>query len=126
MRTDMGCPLKFLERVTQWANLAKLYIGLLKEAVCEDMKDADSPSRFWDYCAERRVLINNLTSKNRFQLNGTNANLKIVGDSCDISNSCSLGWFECCYFQDGNPFPYQEVNLDCCFGSSVNYPNDMA
>ena len=63
---DMNLPLKFLERRTQWANLVELYIGLLKEAVRKDMKDLDSPLKFWDYCAERRILINNLTSKNLF------------------------------------------------------------
>ena len=30
---DFNLPLKFLERRTQWANLAELYIGLLKEIV---------------------------------------------------------------------------------------------
>ena len=54
--------------------VAELYIGLLKEAVRKDMKDTDSPLRFWDYCAERRVKINNLTAKNLFQLHGSNAN----------------------------------------------------
>ena len=49
---DMCCPLKFLERRTQWANLVELYIGLLKEAIRKDMKDFDSPLKFWDYCAE--------------------------------------------------------------------------
>ena len=60
---DMNLTLKFFERRTQWANLTELYIGLLKEVVRKDMKDSDSPLRFWDYCAKRRVLINNLTSK---------------------------------------------------------------
>ena len=102
----MCCPLKNLEKATQWGNLAELYIGLLKEAVCKDMKESDSPLRFWDYCAERRVLINNLISKNLFQLNGSNANLKIVEDAGDISNLCSLGWFEWFYFQDRSPFVF--------------------
>ena len=75
---DMNLPLMFLERRTQWANLAELYIGLLKEAVRKDMKDLDSPLKFWDYCAERRVLINNLTSKNLFQLNDGNMWLRQV------------------------------------------------
>ena len=97
---DIYCLLKYLERATQWGNLAELYIGLLKEAVCKDMKESDSPLKFWDYCAEQRVLINNLTSKNLYQFNGANANLKIVGDADDISNLCSLGWFEWCYFRD--------------------------
>jgi len=49
---EMGCKLKFLERRTQWANLAELYIGLMKKAVLRDMKGKDSPLIFWDYCAE--------------------------------------------------------------------------
>ena len=49
---DMCCPLKYLEKAAQWSNLAELYIGLLKEAVCMDMKESGSPLRFWDYCAE--------------------------------------------------------------------------
>ena len=98
--------MKYLKRATQWGNLAELYIVLLKEAVRKDMKDSDSPLKFWDYCAERRVLINNLTSKNLFKLNGANANLNVTGDPGNISNLCSLGWFEWCYFRDGAPFPY--------------------
>ena len=86
----MNLPLKFLERRTQWANLAELYIGLLKDTARKDMKDSDSPLRFWDYCAERSVLINNLISKNLFQLNDGNVNLKIVGETDDISNKYHL------------------------------------
>ena len=71
---DMECKLKFLERKTQWANLAEPYIGLLKEAVRKDMKDTDSPLKFWDYCAERCVKINNLTARNLFQMHGSNEN----------------------------------------------------
>ena len=103
---EMCCPLKHLEKATQWGNLVELYIGLLKEAVHKDMKDSDSPLRFWDYCAERRVLINNLALKNLFKLNGGNVNLKMTSDAGNISNLCSLGWFEWCYFQEGYPFPY--------------------
>ena len=43
---EMCMPLKFLERATQWANLAELYIGLLKKAVRKDMKESDSPLKF--------------------------------------------------------------------------------
>ena len=106
--------------------MAELYIGLLKEAVRKDMKDSDSPLKFWDFCAERRVLINNLTLKNLFKLNGVNANLKVTGDPGDISNLCSLGWFEWCYFRDGAPFPYQVEKLGRCLGPATNYSNEMA
>ena len=91
---EMCCPLKYLEKATQWGNQTELYIGLLKKSVCKDMKDSDSSLRFWDYCTKRRILFNNLTSKNLFQLNGANANLKFVGNAGNISYLYSLGWFE--------------------------------
>jgi hypothetical protein len=34
---DMDLTLKALEELTQWANLAELYIGLMKESIREDM-----------------------------------------------------------------------------------------
>ena len=30
-------------------------------SVCKDMKESNSPLKFWDYYAEQCVLINNLT-----------------------------------------------------------------
>ena len=62
-------------------NLAELIIGLLIEAVRFDMHRSESPMIFWDYCAERRALINISTAKNLFQLQGSNANAAILGDS---------------------------------------------
>ena len=65
---DIGTSLRALEEGTPWANKAELYIGLLKEAVRKDMREADSPLCLWDYCVERRARINNLTAKSRFNL----------------------------------------------------------
>ena len=107
----MNYPLNFLERRTQWSNLAEVYIGLLKEAVRKYMKDSDNPLKFWDYCTERRVLINNLTAKGLHKLQGSNANQLITGDAGDISNLCQFGWFEWCYFKDKSPSPHQEEKL---------------
>ena len=52
---DMDLTLKMLKRSTQYANLAELYIGLMKETVRKDMEDSNSPLEFWDYCAKRRA-----------------------------------------------------------------------
>ena len=49
--SDIGCPMNYLEHKPQWANLAELYIGLIRKSVQKDMKDSDSPFRFWAYCA---------------------------------------------------------------------------
>ena len=89
------------------------------------MKDSDSSLKFWDYCAERIVLINNLALNNLFQLDGGNTNLEIVGETGDISNLCQLSWFEWCYYCDRNNFPYQEEKLGRCLGHVANYSNEM-
>ena len=86
---DIGTSLRALEEGTPWANKAELYIGLLKEAVRKDMREADSPLCLWDYCVERRARINNLTAKSRFNLEGTNAHTLTLGEEGDISNLCN-------------------------------------
>eukprot|EP00957_Ditylum_brightwellii_P191816 14602535-Ditylum_brightwellii.AAC.1 len=62
-----------LEEDTPWANKAKLYISLFKQAIRKDMKESNFPLVFWDYCIEIRACINNLISKSLFQLHGNNA-----------------------------------------------------
>ena len=53
--------------------MAELYIGIIKEAVKKDMKESSCSLPLWDYCVERRVRINNMTAKDRFNLHGSNA-----------------------------------------------------
>ena len=62
----IGTILRMLEKHIQWANLAELYIGITKEAIRKDMQESDSPLILWDYCAERRARIKNLTARNLF------------------------------------------------------------
>ena len=50
------------------------------------MKESNCPLVLWDYYAERRACINNLTAKNIFQLHGTNAYTALTGEEGDISN----------------------------------------
>jgi hypothetical protein len=40
---DMDLTLIVLEESTQWANLAELYIGLMKESIREDMCTSNCP-----------------------------------------------------------------------------------
>ena len=56
---DIGTTLRSLEEGTPWSNNAELYIGLIKEAIREDMCKSNSPLCFWDFCVERRARINN-------------------------------------------------------------------
>ena len=54
-------------------NLAELRIGLIKEALSNDMKNSNYPLVFWNHCTERRERFNNLTATNLFQLHDSNA-----------------------------------------------------
>jgi hypothetical protein len=58
----------------------------LKEAVRNDQKEACSPFPFWDYCFERRARINNVTSRDLFQLRGERPKFK--SPNIAISNDC--------------------------------------
>ena len=77
---EVGTTLRILEEHTQWANRAELYIGLFKEAIRKDMKASNSPLVLWDYCAEQRSLIHNLTVKSSFQLDGSNPHTATSGE----------------------------------------------
>ena len=95
--SQIGTTLRLLEQGTPWANKAELYIGIIKEDVRNDMREADSPIKLWDYCFERRVQINNLTVKPRFNLHGTNADTQLKNEVGDISNLCQYGWYDWVY-----------------------------
>ena len=72
----------------------------LKAAVREDMKSSDAPLALWDYCAERRARINNLTAKDLFQLDGKTPYEMTMGEEADISNVCQYDWYGQCWLID--------------------------
>ena len=123
---DIGTFLRALEEGTPWANKAELYIGLIKEAVRKDMREADSPLCLWDYCVERRARINNLTAKSRFNLEGTNAYTLTLGEEGDISNLCNYSWYDWCYFREQTaPFPHNKEVLGRVLGPARGQGNEM-
>ncbi len=63
---QIGTTLRVLEAKTQWANRAKLYVGLLKKATQKDLRATRSPIVLWDYCMEQRALIFQVTVKKLF------------------------------------------------------------
>ena len=124
---DIGTKLKALEEGTPWSNKAELYIGLLKEAVRKDMRESNCPLALWDYCAERRVRINNLTARNIFKLHGTNSHTSLLGEEGDISNLCRYGWYEWCYFRERKAqFPFNKEILGRVLGPARGAGNEMA
>ena len=72
----------------------------MKSAVYKDMKEASCSLPFWDYCIERRARIQNLTTKDFFQLQGRNPHFNITCEGGDISNLCQFKFYSWCYFFD--------------------------
>ena len=61
LKDQIGTTLRLLEKSSQWANWAELYIGLLREVVRKVMCVSNAPIVLWDYCIQRGVKIHNVT-----------------------------------------------------------------
>jgi Reverse transcriptase (RNA-dependent DNA polymerase) len=123
---DIGTSMRALEEGTPWSNKAELYIGLIKEAVRKDMREADSPLVFWDYCVERRARINNLTAKDRFNLHGLTPYTQTFGEEGNISNLCTYKWYEWCYYREQTAaFPANKEVLGRVLGPARGEGNEM-
>ena len=104
----------------------ELYFGLFNEAVRENMLDENSPILFWDYCAERRDLITNVTEKDLFQLRGQTPPFATFFEEGDISNICQFGWYEWVYFcETTTELPFPPHALGRCLGLAKNKGNQM-
>ena len=91
------------------------------------MRETNCPLVLWDYCAERRAQIHNLTAKPNLQLQGLNPMSATLGDEGNISNVCNFGWYEWCYFRDQkNLFPLPKEYLGRVLGPALNTGNEMA
>ena len=115
-----------LKGLTQWANRAELYVGLFKEAVMKDMLQENPPLFIWDYCAERRAAITNMTVKYLFQLQVKTPHFATFGKEGDISSICQFGWYEWVYLWETtakSPFPAHVLGR--CLGPAKNEGNEM-
>ena len=123
---QIGSTLKKLEKSTQWASCAELYIDLMKEATRRDVKAQHSPLVLWDYCAERQEIIFCLTARNLFQLQGKIPHTATFGEEGDISNLCRFDWYKWIYFWDESAnYPSPKLSLGRCLGPMKNEGNEM-
>ena len=90
---DMGTTLKILEESTQHANLTERYVVLTKTLIQNDPRKSYAPMVLWNFCAERRMRINDLTDRPLFRLQGQNTHLATFGEDWEISNVCQFKWY---------------------------------
>ena len=123
----IGTTLRALEEGTPWANKAELYIKLMKEAVHKDMRVANSPLPFWDYCLEHRVRIYNMMACDNLKIRGTNPHTATLGVEGNISNLCQYSWYDWYYYCDQiAKFPHNQEVLGCVLGPAHGEGNEMA
>ena len=80
----------------------------------------------WDFCAELRMRIKNLTARTLFQLQGQNPHLPIFGEEGDISNICQFKWYEWAYDMYGAAkFPNKAQFLFQVICPTKNDGNEM-
>ena len=82
----IGMPLHTLEEGTPGSNCAELYVKLMKEAVHKDMREANSPLVFCNYCLKHHVRIYNLTAQGHHKVHRTNPYTTMTGKEGDISS----------------------------------------
>ena len=123
----MGTTLKILEESTHNANLDEIFVGLTETSIQKDLRKLDEPMVLWDFCAELRMCINNLTAWLLFHLQGQNPHLSTFGEEGDISNVFQFKWYEWTYVMNGAAkLPNQSQFLCLVLGPTKNDGNEMA
>ena len=90
------------------------------------MQDSNFPLVLWDYCAELRGRMFNVTVKNLFQHQGSTPHTATFGTQDDMSNICQFKWYEGVYFRDGSQqFPHMKEVLGCYLKPAKNKGNEM-
>ena len=67
----IGTILRILEESSQWADRAELYTRLLKEGGRREICENHSPIVLWDYTAELKAQMFNVTANNLFPITRT-------------------------------------------------------
>jgi len=115
-----------LEEGTPWANRAELYIGLLKEADRQDLRQSNAPIVLWDYCLERRANIHNAIPRPLFQNNDATPHEATFVEQGDISNVCHFGWYQWVHYHNSGTIPEAKEHLGRVLGPAKNEENEMS
>ena len=113
---QLGTTLKILYKGNRWANIAGLYIRILKEEVGKNMHASHSPMMLWEYAIERCYLINNKIPCQLFQNNYITPHDVNLGETEDTSNICVYGWCEWTYYCDHVALPENRDKLERVLG----------
>jgi hypothetical protein len=84
----------------------------LKEGVGRQMLRSGCPKRFWDDCIIREAYVRSHTSLDMYGLEGQVPEIKIKGETVDISTIAEYAWYEWVKFRDtAADFPVSKIQL---------------
>ena len=123
---DNGLDICWLEKSTQWANLTDNYIGILKEAIRQELLESNVPLAVWDYCAKWRARVHNLTARDKFDTSDMNPFTRVTGDVANILYMCVHKFYDVVrYGEQKAGFPFSKSKLGRFLGPCRNNFNKM-
>ena len=91
---NVAMNLKTLEENAQRANLAELYVGIMKSASNRDLRETGCPLTLWCYATEWRVRVHNVTATKLAQCRRSNPFTATTGETKDISDISKFSFFQ--------------------------------
>jgi hypothetical protein len=90
---DKGCHIKQTEPHTKSSNMGEGAVRELKKGVGRQMLRSGCPKRFWDDWISREAYVRSHTSLDTYGLEGQVPEIKIKGETVDISAIAEYAWY---------------------------------
>jgi len=122
----VGMNFRYLEHNTPHANLAELYVGLMKTAISRDLRETGCPLTLWCFATEWRMRVHNVTASKLSQCYRSNPYTATTGATTDISDISKFGFFQwIMYFNKNTPHPQGRWFLGRTLGPTKDVGNAM-
>jgi hypothetical protein len=124
---DAGCHMKQTEPHTQSSNMGEGGVRELKRGVGRQMLRSGCPERLWDDCIIREVYMRSHTSLDIFGLEGQVPEIKVKGETVDISTIAEYACYEWVTFRDtSSKFLVSKIQLGRDLGAAIDIGSAMA
>jgi hypothetical protein len=124
---DACCHIKHTEPHTQSSNMGEGGVRELKRGVGRQMLRSGCPKRLWDECIIREAYVRSQTSLDIFCLEGQVPEIKVKGETVDISTIAEYNWYEWVKFRDtAAKIPVSKIQLGRCLGAATYIGPAMA
>jgi hypothetical protein len=118
---DAGCRIKQTEPHTQSSNMGEGAVREFKKGVGRQMLRYGCPKRCWDDCIIREAYVRSHTSLDMYGLEGQVPEIKIKGETVDISTIAEYAWYEWVTLRDkAAKFLVSKIQLGRDLGAAID------